>query len=121
MRANASFNVEIGGLVGVNGYGCDVSDSYASGAPSAPAGSYVGGLLGEDGGGTFTDTYWDTTTSGIANPSQGAGDPPNDPGITGETTSQLQSGLPLGFGADVWAESPSINGGLPYLLANPPQ
>ena len=37
----------------------------------------------------------------------------NNPGITGLTTAQLQSGLPAGFNPSIWAESASINGGLP--------
>jgi hypothetical protein len=32
----------------------------------------------------------------------------------------LQSGLPAGFSTTIWVESGSINGGLPYLLANVP-
>jgi hypothetical protein len=32
----------------------------------------------------------------------------------------LQSGLPAGFDPAIWAESANMNGGLPYLLANPP-
>jgi hypothetical protein len=71
--------------------------------------------------GSLTDAYWDTTTSGITNPSQGAGTPANDPGITGLTTDQLQSGLPAGFDPSVWGESANINNGMPYLLANPPK
>ena len=79
-------------------------------------------LSGSDGeGGTISDVYWDTTTSGITNLGEGAGNIANDPGITGETTAQLQAGLPPGFDPSIWAEDPSINGGLPYLIANPPQ
>jgi hypothetical protein len=82
----------------------------------------VGGFLGDDdSGGGLSRDYWDTTTSGITNLSQGAGNIANDPGITGETTTQLQSGLPTGFDPAIWAENPNINGGLPYLIANPPQ
>jgi hypothetical protein len=83
----------------------------------------VGGSLGLDvtGGADLSDLYWDTTTSGITNLSQGAGNIANDPGITGETTAQLQATLPAGFDPTIWAENPSINGGLPYLIANPPQ
>jgi hypothetical protein len=69
----------------------------------------------------FSDTYWDTTTSGITDPSKGAGNKKNDPGIEGLTTVQLRSGLPDGFSGAVWGEKSSINGGLPYLLANPPR
>ena len=36
-------------------------------------------------GGLFTNDGWDMTTSGINNPSQGAGNVPNEPGITGFT------------------------------------
>jgi hypothetical protein len=45
----------------------------------------------------------------------------NNPGVTGLTTEQLQSGLPEGFDPSIWGESADINGGLPYLLANPPK
>jgi hypothetical protein len=51
----------------------------------------------------------------------GAGNIANDPGITGQTTAQLQAGLPAGFDPSIWAEDPGINNGLPYLIANPPQ
>jgi len=44
----------------------------------------------------------------------------DDPGITGLTDAQLKSGLPTGFDPSVWAQSPSINNGYPYLIANPP-
>jgi hypothetical protein len=60
------------------------------------------------------------TTSGITNPSQGAGNVSNQPHITGLTTAQFQAGLPTGFDPTTWGEDPSINGGLPYLLALPP-
>jgi hypothetical protein len=69
----------------------------------------------------LSDDYWDTTTSGITNLSQGAGYPSDDPGITGLTTSQLQAGLPTGFDPSIWAEDSGINNGLPYLIANLPQ
>ncbi len=116
----------IGGLVGVNGQNTGlvngtISDSYSTGAVSDSLAKYLGALVGFDQtAGDITDGYWDTTTSGITNPSGGAGNRSNDPGITGLTTTQLQSGLPTGFDSSIWGQSPSINGGLPYLLANPP-
>ncbi|HEX4157021.1 MAG TPA: hypothetical protein VHY79_00975, partial [Rhizomicrobium sp.] len=64
---------------------------------------------------------WDTSTSRIKSRKKGAGTPQNDPGITGLTTEQLQSGLPKGFDPKVWAENPKINKGLPYLINNPPE
>jgi len=80
----------------------------------------VGGLIGDDEPDDLTNDYWDLETSGITDPSQGAGNVSNDPGITGLTDAQLKSGLPAGFDLTIWAQSPDINNGYPYLLANPP-
>ena len=107
-----------GGFIGINDSGM-VSQAYSTGAVSA--GIDAGGLVGRDNAtNTFSNCYWDLDTSGISNPSQGAGYPPNDPGITGLTTAQFQSGLPSGFDPTVWAENSSINNGFPYLINNPP-
>jgi hypothetical protein len=109
-----------GGLVGENGINGTISFSYSTGAVAG--GGYIGGLIGFDGAqsGSITDAYWDTDTSGITDPSQGAGNIANDPGVTGLSTAEFQSGLPQGFDPAVWAEKSNINGGLPYLLDNPP-
>ena len=97
------------------------TNSYATGQPVGGMGSYTGGFAGAVvNGGSFGDTYWDTDSSGITNASQGAGNNPNEPGIAGLSNAQLTSGLPAGFDPTVWAENPSINGGRPYLIANPP-
>jgi hypothetical protein len=132
----------IGGLIGEQGSGT-VSDSYSTGSVTAVGGG--GGLVGtmsaglnaaistsystgtvQSGDGGFvcawyntnvaTNNYWDTTTSGTTNGACGG----NVAGITGLTTAQLQSGLPTGFDSTIWAESPKINGGFPYLINNPP-
>jgi hypothetical protein len=110
----------IGGLIGVNDEGASGASSYSLGSPSGPVGSNIGGFVGDDTG-SMSNSYWDTTTSGITSLSQGAGNVPNDPGITGETSAALKAGLPSGFDATVWAERPKINNGFPYLIANPPQ
>ena len=113
----------IGGFVGFNNTG-QINASYSTGRVSNPncKNCFTGGLIGvdESKSGSLTSTYWDTDSSGITNPGQGAGTPPNDPGITGLSTSQFQSGLPSGFDPAIWAENPNINKGLPYLIANPP-
>jgi hypothetical protein len=113
---------EAGGLVGRNTSGSSIAQSYSTGAISGGGGSYLGGSIGYDlsAKGDNSATYWDTSTSGIANTNQGAGNIANDPGLTGLTTAILQSGLPKGFGKNNWAENAQVNGGLPYLLANPP-
>lgn len=140
-------STRVGGFVGYNK--SRIADSYATGAvtggTSADVGSFAGygvhigrfwtsyatGLLsgGKTVGGfigrasprnKIRDAYWNTDTTGITDLRQGAGNIPNFPGITGLTTEQLQAGLPAGFDPSVWAESPDINGGLPYLIANSP-
>ena len=113
-----------GGLIGYNELGVytgRAASSYSTG--KVKASQFAGGLIGVDDskGEYLGDTYWDTTTSRITDPAQGAGSPPNDPGITPLTTTELQSGLPNGFDASVWAQSPNINDGLPYLVSDPPQ
>jgi len=109
-------------LVGYEDSTGTIAASYGTGAVKSGAGSTVGGALGFDASpnGSNDALYWDTTTTGITDLSQGAGNIPNDPGITGLTNAQLQSGLPAGFAPTVWTESPNVNGGLPYLIANPP-
>ncbi|HEY1615692.1 MAG TPA: GLUG motif-containing protein [Rhizomicrobium sp.] len=116
-------NVAVGGIVGENAL--TIESSYSEGAPTGGAESVVGGSIGYDlsatHGGVLSALYWDTTTSDITNLSQGAGNIANDPGIAGKTTARLQARLPAGFDPSIWAENPGINGGLPYLIANPPQ
>ena len=112
---------DVGGFAGAN-TDATISQSYATGAVTGRTKSTIGGFVGADDsdGSGITFSYWDTDTSGITNLSQGAGNIPNDPGITGLTTAQFQAGLPPGFDPSIWAESANINGGLPYLIANPP-
>lgn len=115
-----------GGLVGQNenypGTTHSIRDSYSTGAVSG--GTYSGGLIAYDDvqfGSTVKRAYWDMTTSGITDPSQGAGNVANDPGIKGLRDTALKSGLPKGFNPKIWNEDLNINGGLPYLINNPPK
>ncbi len=110
----------VGGLVGHN-Y-APISDSYSTGEVSGGNKKTRGGLIGFDEApdGSLSDTYWDTDTSGIVALSQGAGNIPNDPGIAGLSTTQLQAGLPAGFDPQIWMESKKLENGLPFLIANPP-
>jgi hypothetical protein len=116
-----------GGLIGRNGYNGDwpyysISTSYATGEVNGATGS-TGGLIGYEtaiGASFVKRSYWDMTTSGITDPGQGAGNVANEPGIKGLSDSKLKSGLPKGFNPKIWNEDSNINGGLPYLIANPP-
>jgi hypothetical protein len=116
-------DAEIGGLVGENQR--PLTESYSIGALKhlRHEHSSVGGLIGIDyaKAGKVKSSYWDISTSHIKGHSHGAGRPRHDPGITGLTTEQFQSGLPNGFSSKVWAEDPNINNGLPYLINNPPE
>jgi hypothetical protein len=108
----------VGGLVGAT-HPASIDQAYSIG--SVAGGRYAGGFVGYDyGSGNFTSTFWNLDTSGITDPSQGAGNVENDPGITGLTEAQLKSGLPPGFDRMVWGHKKNINNGYPYLLANPP-
>jgi hypothetical protein len=116
--ASATGGSNVGGLIGEAG--AYATQSYSTGAVTGTGGGNVGGFVGDDLSSSLSVDYWDFDTSGITNPHQGAGNRPDDPGITGLTDAQLKSGLPDGFNLSVWGQSPSINNGYPYLLANPP-
>jgi hypothetical protein len=77
----------VGGSIGYNS-GIPVSDSTASGLVIGGQFSNhsIGGFVGVDQGapsGDYSNDSWNETTTGINDPSQGAGNFPNDPGITG--------------------------------------
>jgi|HubBroStandDraft_5_1064220.scaffolds.fasta_scaffold22233_2 hypothetical protein len=120
-------NADAGGFVGWNSnspaknHDAAIRNCYASGQTSAGSQASVGGVIGLDSApGTTTDCYWDLETTGISNTAEGAGNIANDPGLTGLTTLQFQSGLPPGFDPAIWAQDPGVNNGYPYLIAVPP-
>ena len=113
----------IGGLLSTDGGGT-ITDSYAAGKITSPSSggcgvstNCVGGLYGVEDGSSNDHVYWDKTTTGY---DVAAGNESSDPGTRGLKNSQLKAQLPRGFGKKIWAESPNINNGLPYLIANPP-
>lgn len=115
-------NSRIGGLLGYNSL-ATIERSYATGLLTGGAGSQVGGFVGQNvflsatRQGHYSDNYWDTTTTGHLSD--------NAPfGTLGQTTTQLQAAIPLGFSTAVWGSSGSVNGSYPHLLwqtaINPP-
>ncbi len=74
-----------GGFIGRNVDGhISNSTSYGTVNGGTESGSYTGGFVGFDSQpGYMTNDAWDMTTSGINDPSRGAGNIANDPGITG--------------------------------------
>jgi hypothetical protein len=116
--AKGGDSANVGGVIGTFDGGT-IGEAYSTGRVTGGfSGSEVGGFVGQLRSGTISDSYWDTQTSKTK---YAGGGSKKLPGITGLTTSQLQSSLPAGFDPTVWAENPSINNGLPYLIANPPQ
>ena len=113
----------VGGLVGVNDNGGEPGfrTSYAAGSVGGSgSGLTAGGFVGIDDNGTGVDAYWVMSQRTISDPSQGAGNVANDPGITGVKARPFKSALPSGFDPTVWGRAHGINKGYPYLLANPP-
>jgi hypothetical protein len=116
----------VGGLIGSDPDNSDehatpvVKFSYSIGAETGGSGAVIGGLIGQDAAdSTIVSTYWDLDT-GVNDPSKGAGNVANDPGITGLTDTQVKSGLPAGFDKAIWKETAKINFGYPYLIGDQP-
>ncbi|MBV9991677.1 MAG: hypothetical protein JOZ72_10325 [Alphaproteobacteria bacterium] len=123
VTGSAGNNV-FGGLAGINTQGGSfeiLGTSYSTAAISAPAGGIDGGAIGEDTSVNTRSVYWDLDTSGISDPSQGAGSPSNDRGVTGLHSAKLKAQLPSGFDPAIWGQDAHINSGYPYLLDNPPR
>jgi hypothetical protein len=95
-----------------------LADSYSTAEVNA---KYGGGLIYENGYqgcyGTAQQGYWDVETSGETD---GCYDG-DCSGAIGLTDAELKAGLPDGFDPNIWGQSPNINNGYPYLLANPPE
>jgi len=75
--------------------------------------SDVGGLVGQNSGGTLSHTYWDKQTSGQLTIGIGADNNSQSGNVTGKTTAQLQGVLPSGFSDTVWGTGSGL---YPYLL-----
>jgi hypothetical protein len=93
-----------------------IQQSYSTGYVEG-AGSNGGFVAAEEVPASMESDYWDITTS---KKKSGVGSG-STVGLKGLKTRKLQSGLPAGFDPTIWAESPSINNGFPYLIANPPR
>jgi hypothetical protein len=89
----------VGGLIGQSP-GATIDQSFSIGPVHGGSLSAVGGLIGSVlGGATVTNSYWDTSTSGVASSSAGAG----------LTTLQLRAGLPPGFDPTLWDSNVTLS------------
>ena len=109
----------VGGLVGYNRVDT-IEDAYATGAVSG--GTATGGLVGDNDGGTYTNDYFDTTTSGTTTGVGGSG---SVSGVTGLTTAEWLTEGPMVPGsantfvnANAWVEGYPypVLAALPYLV-----
>jgi len=108
---------QVGGLLGRQTAGSDVSKSYATGHVTGTT-SNVGGLIGINYGGGVDASYYNSETSGQSD--TGKGEP--------RTTAQMRQGMAydaaatyVGWfgGTPAWGIGESFHGGYPYLLALP--
>jgi The GLUG motif len=125
VSAPSNTSAMVGGLIGTNNPGNSanptIASTYATGHVSGDGAAIIGGLMGQDTVQSgITDSYWALDTSGVSDPSKGAGNVANDPGIKGLSDAQLKSGLPSGFNKRVWKEKAPVNSGYPYLIDNSP-
>jgi filamentous hemagglutinin family protein len=93
-----------GGLVAANTG--TVSNSYSTGAVSGLY--YVGGLVGSNSGGTVSNSYWDTTTSGQSTSAGGTG-------LTDVQMKQKASFTGFDF-VNIWGIDEGVS--YPFLLAH---
>jgi hypothetical protein len=125
-----SLRAYYGGLIALQWYDTAVANSsYAAGKVESAkkSGGVPAGVVGfqyaydpATASSTYRNLYWDTDT-GVHNLHKGVGNARDQLGVTGLSDAQLKSGLPAGFDPTIWGQSPTINQGYPYLLANPPQ
>jgi hypothetical protein len=110
----------VGGLAGLNNG--QITYSYAAGNVAGTTRHKTGGLIGFNTAqsGSFLHAYWDLGTTGIKDPSRGAGNEANESGITGLANTALKTSLPAGFDTPPWALHHGINDGLPYLAGVTP-
>jgi filamentous hemagglutinin family protein len=120
--AVSSGSVLAGGFAGAANFG-SISESYSIGAVSGSASTTIGAFVGTANATTITNSYFNTDTAGVY---PGVGSAPSNNGgsssitLVGLTSTALKATIPTGFNSAVWAISPSINNGYPYLLALAP-
>lgn len=112
----------VGGLIGSSykEFTDGIETSYSIGKTSGGVDSLVGGLAVSVNPKRVINNYWDTSTSGATVGVAKRCREKCQNNVVGLTDTQLKSGLPAGFDPKVWGQSPGINNGYPYLLANPP-
>ncbi|MBV9993388.1 MAG: hypothetical protein JOZ72_19100 [Alphaproteobacteria bacterium] len=120
---NGKKHATMGGIAGEGSSFSNISNVYAAGAFTVEHRRHVGGIMGflfDGQGETFAKAYWDLDATTVTDPADGVGNVANQPGTTGLGHAAITSALPAGFDPAIWARDDAINGGYPYLIANPP-
>jgi len=88
--------------------------AYSVGYVTGGAGSHLGGFVSSLGNSAIGSDYWDTTTTpGLSATAAG-----NNSGITGDSTAQLQAGVPSPFSTALWTNTAGVS--FPYILQESP-
>ncbi len=111
----------VGGSIGTQNATSIINQVYEAGAATSSHSSpCIGAFIGDNvSGSSITLGVYDSTHNSTLNATGSCG--AADSNIVGETNHDLTHGLPTGFDTGIWAQSGSIQGGYPYLIANPPQ
>lgn len=99
---------EIGGLIGANF--SNITNSYSTGLVTGN--SAIGGLVGTNESGVYSNSFYDTNTSGQSDTGKGV------PKTTAEM--KTQSTFTGWDFSSIWGMDSSTNSGYPYLRSNPP-
>jgi filamentous hemagglutinin family protein len=105
----------MGGFIGAIASGATLTNVYSS-EHIAAGPNFFGGFAGivYSGAGTIIHAYFDSTVTTLGSLPVGNG---SSAGITAQTKTQLQAGLPAGFSDQIWGIVPTQT--YPYLLWQP--
>lgn len=116
-----STNGPVGGIYGGSSALLVVNNSYATGAITSSGN--VGGCLGEIGGVTAVNNYWDTETTGALNAIGDWTGTPTAFEITGKTTAEMKTQAMVDLlnqnqSNTPWTINPAVNDGYPILASS---
>ena len=112
---------QAGGIFGGSSALLVVKNSYATGTMTSPGA--IGGVLGQMGGVTATNDYWDTQTTGAVNAVATWSGTPGTVDITGKTTAEMKSAamvtlLNQNQTGTPWTIDATKNDGYPILASS---
>lgn len=111
----------VGGIYGGSSALLVVKNSYATGVISSTG--FIGGNLGEIGGVTTVNNYWDTEATGTSNAIGNWAGTPTAFEITGKTTAEMKTQAMVDLlnqnqSNTPWTINPAVNDGYPILASS---